>query len=45
MRQPYFVEVFTWRDASIPDSDPSSARALWTHPRLEVAELTDAHRR
>jgi hypothetical protein len=25
----YFVEIFTWRDASIPDSAPAAIQAIW----------------
>jgi hypothetical protein len=25
----YFVDIFTWRDASIPDSAPTAIQALW----------------
>ena len=25
----YFVEVFTWRDANIPDSAPPAIQAIW----------------
>jgi hypothetical protein len=27
---PYIVEVFTWRDASLPDNAPEAIQALWT---------------
>jgi hypothetical protein len=26
----YFVEIFTWRDASIPDAAPAPIQAIWT---------------
>ena len=26
----YFVHVFTWRDASIPDAAPAAIQAIWT---------------
>lgn len=26
----YFVEIFTWRDASIPDSAPAAIQAIWS---------------
>jgi hypothetical protein len=25
----YFVEIFTWRDASIPDNAPAAIRTIW----------------
>ena len=27
--QTYFVEIMTWRDASIPDSAPKEIQAIW----------------
>jgi hypothetical protein len=27
--KPYFVEIFTWKDASIPDHAPAEVRAIW----------------
>jgi hypothetical protein len=27
---PYFVEIFTWRDGSIPDSAPAEIKGLWS---------------
>ena len=27
--QPFFVEIFTWRDADIPDNAPAEVQALW----------------
>src|SRR3954465_5236801 len=27
--KPYFVHVFTWRDASIPDAAPKEIQAIW----------------
>jgi hypothetical protein len=32
------VDIFTWRDGSIPDDAPTAIRALWT----EMARLTEA---
>jgi hypothetical protein len=26
----YFVEIFTWRDAAIPDNAPAEIRTIWT---------------
>jgi hypothetical protein len=26
----YFVHIFTWRDASLPDRAPSAIQAIWT---------------
>jgi hypothetical protein len=45
-----FVEIFTWRDASIPDNAPEPIRAAWDrmnklvesrggHPGIEFAEV------
>ena len=31
----YFVEIFTWKDASIPDHAPPEVRAVWK--QLEAA--------
>jgi hypothetical protein len=49
--RPYFVEIFTWKDASIPDAAPPEIQALWkamnalvekrgTSPGLEIVEMT-----
>ena len=49
--QTYFVEIFTWRDASIPDAAPPAIRAIWAEmnrlveargskPGLDFAEVT-----
>jgi hypothetical protein len=27
--KPYFLEVFTWRDGSVPDSAPQEIQAIW----------------
>jgi hypothetical protein len=27
--RPYFVEIFTWRDAEIPDNAPGEITAIW----------------
>jgi hypothetical protein len=47
----YFVDIFTWRDASIPDQAPPEIRAIWAdmnrlvesrkdRPGLNIAEVT-----
>jgi len=47
----YFVEVFTWRDASIPDAAPATIRKIWSqmnalvesrggHPGLHFEEVS-----
>lgn len=28
-KTPYFVEILTWRDASIPDAPPPALQAIW----------------
>jgi hypothetical protein len=49
--RPYFVEIFTWRDASIPDAAPPEILAIWkemsalvekrgTAPGLEIVQMT-----
>jgi hypothetical protein len=46
----YFVEVFTWRDASIPDAAPPAIEKIWSqmnalvesrggHPGLHLEEM------
>jgi hypothetical protein len=46
----YFVDIFTWRDASIPDSAPPAIQAIWAEmnklvearggkPGIEIAEV------
>jgi hypothetical protein len=48
---PYFVEVFTWRNAEIPDHAPAEVRAVWQdlenacekrngRPGIDFAEVT-----
>lgn len=27
--KPYFVEILTWKDASVPDNAPAAIRAIW----------------
>lgn len=34
----YFVEIFTWRDASIPDAPPPAIQAIWA----EMNQLVEA---
>ena len=34
----YFVDIFTWRDASIPDSAPPAIQTIWK----EMGELVEA---
>jgi hypothetical protein len=47
----YYVDIFTWRDASIPDNAPPEIRKIWDdmnrlteprggHPALSFAEMT-----
>jgi len=47
----YYVDIFTWRDASIPDNAPPEIRKIWDdmhrltearggHPALAFAEVT-----
>jgi hypothetical protein len=47
----YFVDIFTWRDASVPDHAPAEIRAIWAdmnrlvesrgaQPGLAFAEVT-----
>jgi hypothetical protein len=49
--RPYFVEILTWRDASIPDAAPPEVQAIWKEmnalvekrgasPGLEIVEVT-----
>jgi hypothetical protein len=46
-----FVEILTWRDASVPDNAPKEIRSLWDEmnklveprggrPGLDIAEMT-----
>jgi hypothetical protein len=46
----YFIEIFTWRDAAVPDSAPPEIRKIWDdlnaltesrggHPGLEFAPV------
>lgn len=48
---PYFVEIFTWRSAEIPDHAPAEVRAVWQElenacqkrngrPGIDFAEVT-----
>jgi hypothetical protein len=48
--KPYYVEIFTWRDANIPDHAPAAIRAIWDEmnrlverrdgkPGLELTEM------
>jgi hypothetical protein len=50
-----FVEILTWRDASVPDSAPKNIRALWNEmnalvetrsgrPGLDIVEMTTVTR-
>jgi hypothetical protein len=47
----YYVDIFTWRDASIPDNAPPEIRKIWDdmnrltearggHPGLSITEMT-----
>jgi hypothetical protein len=47
----YFVEIFTWRDANVPDSAPAEIQKIWTemnrlvearggHPGLEFVAVS-----
>jgi len=43
----YFVEVFTWRDGSVPDHAPAAVQAIWGEMNqlvdgagVEIAEVT-----
>jgi len=49
--QTYFVDIFAWRDASIPDQAPAAIQAIWAEmnrlveargarPGLDIAEVT-----
>lgn len=40
--QPYFVEIFTWRDIDIPDHPPAAIAAIWD--RLNALTETRAGR-
>ena len=40
----YFVEIFTWRDESIPDNAPAAVRAIWDEmnqlaEKVDIAEM------
>ncbi len=40
----YFVEIFTWRDAKIPDNAPAPIQAIWAEmnqlaDKIEIAEV------
>ena len=32
----YFVEIFTWRDANIPDAAPPAIQAIWAEMNKRV---------
>jgi hypothetical protein len=47
----YFVDIFTWRDSSLPDTAPREIQSIWQemntltekrsgHPALEIVEVT-----
>ena len=43
----YFVEIFTWRDAAIPDHAPAEIQSIWAEMNqlvngrgIEIAEVT-----
>ena len=43
----YFVEIFTWRDAAIPDHAPPAIQSIWAEMNklvegrgIEIAEVT-----
>ena len=45
--QTYFVEIFTWRDAAIPDHAPPPIQSIWAEMNklvegrgIEIAEVT-----
>jgi hypothetical protein len=45
--QTYFVEIFTWRDAAIPDHAPAAIQSIWAEMNqlvggrgIEIAEVT-----
>ena len=38
----YFVEVFTWRDGSIPDAAPAAIKKIWSQMNALV-ESRDGH--
>src|SRR5438067_12389617 len=45
--QTYFVEIFTWRDAAIPDHAPPAIQSIWAEMNklvdgrgIEIAEVT-----
>jgi hypothetical protein len=35
--QPYFVEIFTWRDADTPDNAPAEITAIWDRLNMLTA--------
>ena len=42
--QTFFVEIFTWRDAAIPDNAPPPVQAIWAEmnqlsDKVEIAEV------
>lgn len=48
--KPYFVEILTWKDASVPDNAPPAIRAIWNemtalvesrpgHPGLDIVPV------
>ncbi len=41
-KKTYFIEVFTWRDASIPDSAPQAIQRIWAQMNALV-ESRDGH--
>jgi hypothetical protein len=53
--KPYFVEILTWRDASVPDNAPQAVLAIWKdmnalvesragHPGLDIVPMSTVTR-
>jgi hypothetical protein len=37
----YFVEIFTWRDANIPDAPPAAIQNIWAEMNQLVESLAE----
>src|ERR1700723_1959433 len=41
--KPYFIEIFTWRDARVPDTAPAAIRNIW-NDMTRLGEARGGHR-
>ncbi len=40
--KPYFIEIFTWRDAQVPDAAPAEIQKIWDDMN-RLVEARDGH--